>query len=652
LRFAATKNGGAATDLTSVTSGQSVSVSFSAGAPVWTVSSNVSWLSLSASGGTGSGTFTASVVNPGNVIGASTSLTGTITVTSASAPNSPQTIAVTLPVDQSNGATTVAPIGGFDSPTDGSTNVVGAIAVTGWALDDIGVERVEIWRNCLTPIDSSRPGVCRNATPTGAADRVFIGNAAFVPGARSDIETAPAYAGYPQTYRAGWGYLLLTNALPNQSTGATEGGQGAVTLYAYAIDREGRYSLLGSKLVTLNNDNATVPFGAIDTPEQGGTITGALTANFGWAMTRRQNASGVDVPKCIERSRYRVFIDGVPRTLTAGTNWFPGLSRADLTAAYPGLCDSANSLAAYYIDVTALGLANGLHTIGWDVYDDNGTTGTQADDNVAGIGSRFFNILVGADAPASSAECGVRGAGGVPSALCEKPARRGAAADITALPVTEARALRARVGAIEAPVVAVAGDAGGRHAVNLPQGSRLTVDLGGAVERGYLIVGDELRDLPIGSTLDGANGHFYWQPAIPYYGAFELVFVSATDRGGEARTTLEVTITDPTSGGEPEITITSPRAGANPNPVITVTGTARDPRSVSANGISAVHGWAYRKDVAGVPPQFLGDAVLKDGNYTMTTAPLQPGTYEIAVFAWVARTGTWAPAATVTIAVR
>ena len=45
------------------------------------------------------------------------------------------------------------------------------------------------------------------------------------------------------------------------------------------------------------------------------------------------------------------------------------------------------ALAAYYIDVNGLGLANGLHTTGWDVFDSQG--------NVAGIGSRFFTVRAG-----------------------------------------------------------------------------------------------------------------------------------------------------------------------------------------------------------------------------------------------------------------
>jgi hypothetical protein len=195
-----------------------------------------------------------------------------------------------------------------------------------------------------------------------------------------------------------------------------------------------------------------------------------------------------------------------------------------------------------------------------------------------------------------------------------------------------------------------------RRELVLEQGRRLAVDLGGAVSHGYQVVGDQLRDLPIGSTLDAANGQFYWEPPVPFFGVFTLEFVSGTDVARE-RTRVTVTITDPTARGEAAVTITSPRAGANPNPVITVTGTARDPQARAGTGIDTVHVWARRLDLE-VPRsrspevQFLGTAELSGEAYTVTSPPLAAGTYQIEVYAWVARLGEWAPAATVIIAVR
>lgn len=502
-----------------------------------------------------------------------------------------------------------APDGAFDTPTSGATDLEGTIAVTGWAIDDYRVDRVEIWRGCIESVDRPR-GICRAVTPGAPADDVFVGNANFLPGARPDVRTL-----FPNHYnadRAGWGYLLLTNALPHIPNGLPEGGQGTFTLAAYAVDGDGLYTELATKVITINNDAASRPFGAIDTPEQGATIPGpAFPFNeahaypvFGWAVTQ----SG----KCIDTSQvasYRVYIDGVAHTLTPGVNWFSGLNRADVAAAYPGLCNSNNAVAAYYLDTTTL--ANGLHTIGWDVIDNN--------NQVAGIGSRFFNVSSVADTPAPAFSRG---------------------------PLTTTREVRATVGPADT-AVEIRPDRDGVYRVRLPQTGRLAVDLGGSVDRGYESRDGAAAPLPAGSTLLAQEGRFFWQAPAAFLGTFPLTFV---DSGG--RVELEVTIVEPMVDDNAALTITSPRAGANPNPVITVAGTARDPQTISGSGISAVHVWAYRKDVAAVPPQFLGEATLTDDHYTLTTAPLQPGTYEIAVFAWIARTASWAPATTVTIAVR
>jgi len=115
-------------------------------------------------------------------------------------------------------------------------------------------------------------------------DRAYIGDAVFVEGARPDVEAA--YPGYPQNSRAGWGYMLLTNFLPL--------GDGPYNLLAYATDLEGNEVLLGSKSIIVDNANAVLPFGAIDTPAQGGTASGNPYYNFGWALTPQPNFVPLD----------------------------------------------------------------------------------------------------------------------------------------------------------------------------------------------------------------------------------------------------------------------------------------------------------------------------------------------------------------------
>ncbi len=41
---------------------------------------------------------------------------------------------------------------------------------------------------------------------------------------------------------------------------------------------------------------------------------------------------------------------------------------------------------------------------------------------------------------------------------------------------------------------------------------------------GYMIVGDKLKNLPIGSFLDIKSGTFYWQPGAGFFGEYHFVF--------------------------------------------------------------------------------------------------------------------------------
>ena len=176
-----------------------------------------------------------------------------------------------------------SPFGSFDTPVNGST-VRSSIPVTGWALDDVGVNNVKIYR---LPVGTESGG---------ANGLVYIGDANFVEGARPDV--AQAYPGYPQNSRAGWGYMMLTNFLPNN-------GNITVTLYAIAADGDGQQTQLGQKTITCDNANAIKPFGAIDTPLQGGETSGSQFLNWAWALTPLPSAIPTD------GSTIRVYVDGV-----------------------------------------------------------------------------------------------------------------------------------------------------------------------------------------------------------------------------------------------------------------------------------------------------------------------------------------------------
>jgi len=170
----------------------------------WSVTDNTGWLSCSPSSGTNAGIVTASVDISGLSAG---NYSGTITISSANASNSPQTVSVTLNAYGSGASE--GPFGHYSTPENGST-ISSSVPFTGWALDDIGVDSVKIYRG-------NQEG----------SSLVYIGDAVFVEGARPDVEQA--YPNTPMNYRAGWGYMMLTNFLPNE-------GNGTFTIYATAAD--------------------------------------------------------------------------------------------------------------------------------------------------------------------------------------------------------------------------------------------------------------------------------------------------------------------------------------------------------------------------------------------------------------------------------
>jgi hypothetical protein len=341
LAFAARGNGA------SKTAAQEVAVSFTGGATAWTATSATSgctFVKISPSTGTGAGIFSVAMEDRTNYpTGARYACQ--VRVDAPGAANSPQFVDVAFDV---LGAT-AAPFGVVDTPADNVT-VAGAFGMTGWALDDLQVASVSIYRDKVA-------GESVN-TPNG---QVFVGNAAFLEDARPDLQAA--YPRMPFAYRAGWGLMVLTNMLPFQ-------GNGAYKFFVYANDVEGKQTLLGTRRVTCANASSAAPFGAIDTPGQGQSVSGTVV-NFGWVLTPQPN----EIPA--DGSTIWVYVDGVP----LGHPVY-NVFRADIARLFPGYANTNGAIGYFVIDTTTL--ANGLHTIAWSVTDSAG--------HGAGIGSRFFRV--------------------------------------------------------------------------------------------------------------------------------------------------------------------------------------------------------------------------------------------------------------------
>jgi hypothetical protein len=386
--------------------------------------------------------------------------------------------------------------------------VIGSIAVTGWALDDIGVTKVSIWRD---------PVAGEGVSPSNG--KVFIGNAVRVDGARPDVD---AISASPFDYMAGWGYLLLTNMLPHQ-------GNGVFVLHAYATDAEGNTTLLGSKTITGDNAHAVKPFGAIDTPEQGETISGSSYVNFGWALGAQDNEIPTDA------STITVFIDGVP----VGHPQY-GFAREDIQTLFPGHRNTNGAVGFYVIDTTTL--ANGVHTIAWGV--------TDAAGHSEGIGSRFFTVLNGSSSSVMTTPGLVQGSNGT-EAVTRYQADAGSetgkpAESLAAIAASEVPSYAQRGFAMNAPLEILETNTAGSPTLTIEEVGvvRATVgapvDDGGSYE-GYFVKGDRLDSLPAGAFLDAKTGEFFWQPGVGFVGTYEFVFIRKAN-GTRERIPLSVVI--------------------------------------------------------------------------------------------------------------
>jgi hypothetical protein len=399
-----------------------------------------------------------------------------------------------------------SPFGSFDTPTHLST-VRSSVPVTGWALDDVGVKSVKIYRD---PAAGEPAGV-----------RIYIGDAVFVEGARSDV--ALAYPLHPQNQRAGWGYMLLTNFLPGK-------GNGTVILRAVAEDLEGRTVDIGSKTIVVSNADAVNPFGAVDTPTQGGTASGTAFVNFGWVLTPLP----ATIP--IDGSTINVWVDGSPIGHPTYNQF-----RQDIADYFPGYSNSGGAVGYFTLNTTLW--PNGVHTLAWSVQDNAG--------HADGIGSRYFDVY-------NAASGAALGEGSLPLSAASGEKRSFVPADWAEYAVNLRLPVYFRKGwKLDAPLETVAPNRGDSVLIEIRETERVEIHLdpnalardvsrfaAGSVDHprlpsgriqtdaltGNLMVGGECQPLPIGSTLDPESGIFSWAPGPGFGGDYRLVFVDPGHR--------------------------------------------------------------------------------------------------------------------------
>jgi len=387
------------------------------------------------------------------------------------------------------------PIGSFDTPYNGAT-VRGAIPMTGWALDNTGIVRVQI--HCIYE-----------------EYYFFVGYATFVEGARPDIQQK--YSNYPNNSKAGWGYMLLTNCLPNN-------GNGTYYFTVEAFDQVWNGTVLGTKKVICDNANAVKPFGTIDKPSKGNgkmddqeeIVSGAGYLNIGWVLAPPPH----EIPK--DGSTIKLWIDGVRLNLQPVYN----LYNDGIAGLFPW-CANSRGAAGYFI-LNTTNYPDGVHTIQW--------TASDACGNSEGIGSRYFTIQNNSAVNSQTTNRFKMNAERSASILDIPPD--------TVTPIDVGKGYR---------TVEESGDTGelethypsidGWTVINTEELERVELHLGEAdTINGWMLVGKKLQPLPIGSHLDRETGVFNWGIGPAFVGLYRLVFLLEDSKGNKIKKNILIDV--------------------------------------------------------------------------------------------------------------
>ena len=330
--------------------------------------------------------------------------------------------------------------------------------------------------------------------------------------------------------------------------------------------------------MTCANASATKPFGAIDTPTQGGPASGS-----GLCQLRvGADAAAEDHPG----RRVDDHGDGGWRpardrwTTTMSVRTSRRCSRASRTP--PGRMARSGFRV---IDTTTL--TNGLHTISWTVTDNQGVDRGHRQP----VLHRVERARCG-DAAVESAASSRSG--------CDRP-------DIATAPHDDTPVLARRGWDLEGPWRWYGVGGAGRAVVRGEEIDRFELALGahaGAHYTGHLREGEALAPLPVGSQLDATTGEFTWAPGVGFVGRYDLVFVRWAGPRAVARHEVRVILAPKGSGHVGvQVAIDVPRSQQAVEQPFVLAGWAADLDAASGTGIDTLHVWAYPLDGrrAGVP---------------------------------------------------
>jgi hypothetical protein len=167
-----------------ITGPQTVRLTKTGTGPVeWVATPNGAGIVVSPSSGTGSAVLTITMTGIAGIPPTGNEVRFTVTG-AANTPGPIKIVTRMTTVFDTVSQPTPKPFGWVDTPTDNITGVTGAIPFSGWALDDLEVDRIMI---CRAPFGAESAPTDPNCA--GQA-QIFLGFGVFIDGARPDVELA------------------------------------------------------------------------------------------------------------------------------------------------------------------------------------------------------------------------------------------------------------------------------------------------------------------------------------------------------------------------------------------------------------------------------------------------------------------------------
>ncbi len=221
------------------------------------------------------------------------------------------------------------PFGSFGGRVGGGNAGAGALPLFGWALDDNGIDAVDLF-----------------------VDGAPAGRASY---GRSRPEVTKKHPGFPDSTRPGWAFELDTTRYLN----------GMHTVSVKAKSRTGEVVSIGSKVFQFNNvTHNLIPFGKIEFPNAQAELRGncdledparRFSVISGYALDPgvQEDDTGVGyVELMIDRALWaNSKTDCFYLAEAGGLSDCYGLRRLDLVSLFPGFKDAPNSGFRFVLDV-------------------------------------------------------------------------------------------------------------------------------------------------------------------------------------------------------------------------------------------------------------------------------------------------------------